>query len=76
MGIYSPDRRDPGKPVDVEVRPTTKPVVLVLTSYMETVWNVHRAEGAHKKKDILRAPACLGGRKNRDQQYRCADEEN
>jgi hypothetical protein len=27
VGIYSPDMSNPGKPVDVEVRSTTRPVV-------------------------------------------------
>jgi predicted esterase len=49
VGISSPDLHNPGKPVDVEVRATAKPVVLVLTSYMEAVWNVKRAEGARIK---------------------------
>ena len=46
VGIYSPDMSNPGKRVDVEVRSTARPVVLVLTSYMETVWNIKRGEGA------------------------------
>ncbi len=46
VGIGSPDRHNPGKPMDVEVRATAKPVVLVLTSCMEAVWNVRRAPGA------------------------------
>src|SRR5207249_4187603 len=49
VGIYSPDRDNPGKPVDVEVRPTPRPVVLVLTSYMEAVWDLKRAAGAQIK---------------------------
>jgi RNA polymerase sigma factor (sigma-70 family) len=49
VGMYSPDISNPGKPVDMEVRSTAKPVVLVLTSYMEVVWNVHLARGARVK---------------------------
>lgn len=40
---------DAGKPVNVEVRPTAKPVVLVLTAYGETVWRVKLAQGARIK---------------------------
>lgn len=46
VGMYMPDDDKSGKPVDVEVRPTAKPVVLVLTSYIEAVWNVRPAPGA------------------------------
>jgi beta-lactamase regulating signal transducer with metallopeptidase domain/predicted esterase len=46
VGMYSPDMNDPGKPVEVAVQATTRPVVLVLTSYMEAVWNVSCADGA------------------------------
>jgi RNA polymerase sigma factor (sigma-70 family) len=53
VGIYTPDLEKRGKPVDVEVRATTKPVVLVLTSYMETVWNIKLAEEARIKAVIL-----------------------
>jgi RNA polymerase sigma factor (sigma-70 family) len=50
VGISMPDRiGNPGKPVDVEVRPTAKPVVLVLTSGMDALWNVKRAQGARIK---------------------------
>jgi RNA polymerase sigma factor (sigma-70 family) len=35
-----------GKPVDVEVRPTARPVVLVLTSSLQAVWKVKPAAGA------------------------------
>jgi predicted esterase len=44
--MYCPEMKTPGKPADVEVRSTLKPVVLVLTSYMEAVWNVRRVPGA------------------------------
>src|SRR5262249_42028316 len=53
VGMYTPDMHNPGKPVDVEVRSTTRSVVLVLTSYMEAVWNVKRAEGARIKAVIV-----------------------
>jgi predicted esterase len=39
--------------VDVEVRPTAKPVVLVLTAYSETVWNVRPAAGARLKAVVV-----------------------
>jgi hypothetical protein len=35
---------DPSKPVNVEVRATAKPVVLVLTSSQEAIWSVRRAK--------------------------------
>jgi RNA polymerase sigma factor (sigma-70 family) len=47
VGIYNPEK--PGKPVEVEVRATAEPVVLVLSSSMCAVWNVKRAEGARIK---------------------------
>lgn len=53
VGSYSPDGDNPGKPLDVEVRATAKPVVLVLASYLETVWNVKVAEGARLKAVIV-----------------------
>jgi RNA polymerase sigma factor (sigma-70 family) len=56
VGIYSPDLNNPGKPVDVEVRSTAKPVVLVLTSYMEAVWNVKRAPGARLAAVLVGSP--------------------
>jgi RNA polymerase sigma factor (sigma-70 family) len=56
VGIYSPDMNNPGKPVDVEVRSTAKPVLLVLTSYMQAVWNVKRADGARIKAVIVGSP--------------------
>jgi RNA polymerase sigma factor (sigma-70 family) len=46
VGMYTPGTDDSGKPVDVEVRPTAKPIVLVLSSYMDAVWNVRPAPGA------------------------------
>jgi RNA polymerase sigma factor (sigma-70 family) len=56
VGIYTPDMHNPGKPVDVEVQSTAKPVLLVLTSYMEAIWNVKRAEGARIKAVIVGSP--------------------
>src|SRR5262249_9887535 len=55
-GMYNPDLHNPGKPVEVEVRATAKPVLLVLTSYMEAVWNVKRAEGARIKGVLVGSP--------------------
>jgi RNA polymerase sigma factor (sigma-70 family) len=49
VGMYMPDTASPGKPaqpVDVRVEATAKPVVLVLTSYYQAVWNVKLARGA------------------------------
>src|SRR5262245_19352682 len=37
---------DEGKPVEVDVRATAKPVVLVLSSYSESVWHVKPAKDA------------------------------
>jgi predicted esterase len=50
VGIYQPGG---GTTVDVEVRPTDKPVVLVLTSYFSVLWNVKIADGARVKAVIL-----------------------
>jgi RNA polymerase sigma factor (sigma-70 family) len=55
VGMYSPDLMSPGKPVDVEVRATAKPVVLVLTSYGEAVWNVKPDAGARIKAVLVGA---------------------
>lgn len=49
VGMYGQGHDNTGKTVDVEVRPTAKPVVLVLTSYMEEVWRVKLAQGARIK---------------------------
>jgi RNA polymerase sigma factor (sigma-70 family) len=48
VGIGGTDSDEPGKPVDVEVRPTAKPVVLVLGG-KDNVWNVKRMRGAQIK---------------------------
>src|SRR5204862_6458181 len=53
VGVYSPHVRNPGKPVDVEVRATAEPVVLVLASSMEAVWNVKPAAGARIRAVIV-----------------------
>jgi predicted esterase len=52
VGLYQP-RDDNGALVEVEVRPTAKPVVLALTSYMEVIWNVKVAAGAQLKAVIV-----------------------
>jgi predicted esterase len=52
VGIYEP-RDGNGAPVVVEVRPTAKPIVLVLTSYFSVLWNVKVAEGAQVKAVII-----------------------
>jgi predicted esterase len=51
VGIYDPG--DNGAPVDVDVRPAAKPIVLVLTSYMSVLWRVKIAPGAHVKAVII-----------------------
>jgi RNA polymerase sigma factor (sigma-70 family) len=56
VGMYSPDPNNLGKPVNVEVRATAKPVVLVLTSYMEAVWNIKCAEGTRIKAVVVGSP--------------------
>jgi predicted esterase len=42
-----------GSPVDVEVRSTTKPVVVALASYHSILWNVKIAPGARVKAIII-----------------------
>ena len=42
-----------GAPVDVDVRPTTKPIVLALASYQSVLWNVKLAEGVRVKAIII-----------------------
>ncbi len=44
--------KDKGR-VDVEVRPTAKPVVLVLTSYYSVDWHIKLADGARIKRAIV-----------------------
>ena len=53
VGIYSPTTNHRGKPVDVEVRSTRNPAVLVLTSYHSAVWNVNCDRGARIKAVIV-----------------------
>jgi RNA polymerase sigma factor (sigma-70 family) len=53
VAVYRADFNNRGKPVDVEVRPTTRPVVLVLMSYMEAVWNVRCRDGARVQAVIV-----------------------
>jgi predicted esterase len=62
-GIYFPDRNIRGKPVEVEVRSTPKPVVLVLTSYSEAVWHVKSDPGARIKAVLVgsRSPQEVDG---------------
>jgi RNA polymerase sigma factor (sigma-70 family) len=50
VGVNSP--RD-DKPVDVELRPTVKPVVLVLTARLSVLWKLKLADGARLKMVIL-----------------------
>jgi RNA polymerase sigma factor (sigma-70 family) len=50
VGVQGP--KDDG-PVNVEVRPTAKPAVLVLTSYSSVLWKLRLAEGAVLKAVIL-----------------------
>ena len=55
IGVYQ-GRGRPGvanPPISVEVRPTRKPVVLVLTSYFSVDWNVTVTAGARIKKVIV-----------------------
>ncbi len=46
VGVYHQDLQSRGRPLEVEVRPTAKPVVLVLTSYSSVVWNIKCVPGA------------------------------
>ncbi|HEY1379795.1 MAG TPA: hypothetical protein VGF55_23535, partial [Gemmataceae bacterium] len=54
VGIAEPGGGD-GAPVEVEVRPTDKPVVLVVTSYSSALWRVKVAEGAQLRAVIIGA---------------------
>ena len=52
IGVYTSKNglgKDKGR-IDVEVRPTAKPVVLVLTSYYSVDWHIKLAAGARIKK--------------------------
>ena len=55
IGVYGPKNRDGKDPgiVDVEIRPTATPVVLVLTSYFSVDWHIKLAVGARIKKAIV-----------------------
>jgi RNA polymerase sigma factor (sigma-70 family) len=54
LHVVSISRPDPrGKPVEVEVRPTPRPVVLVLSSYLSAVWNVKIADQARVRLVIV-----------------------
>ncbi len=53
VGIYSPKTNHRGKPVEVEVRSTRNPLVLVLTSYHPAVWDVNCDRGARIKAVIV-----------------------
>jgi len=54
VGLYGPKGLTRNnKRVDVEVRPTAKPVVLVLTSYYSVDWNLKLAHGARVRQIIL-----------------------
>ena len=55
VGVYMPKNgagKDSGR-VDVEIRPTAKPVVLVLTSYSSVTWHIKLVDGARIKKVIV-----------------------
>jgi beta-lactamase regulating signal transducer with metallopeptidase domain/predicted esterase len=53
VSIYWTGPDNNGSPVEVEVRPSTKPVVLALASYMSVLWNVRIAPGAQVKAVIV-----------------------
>src|SRR5262249_39179872 len=53
VSIYWTGPGNNGTPVDVEVRPTTKPIVLALTSYYSVLWSVKIAKGARVKAVII-----------------------
>ena len=55
IGVYGPknDVEKDSKRVNVEVRPTAKPVVLVLTSYFSVDWHIKLADGARIQKVIV-----------------------
>src|SRR6516225_6182005 len=54
IGLYGPKGlTKSNKRVDVEVQPTARPVVLVLTSYYTVDWNVKLADGVRVKQIIL-----------------------
>ena len=53
VGIYQPDKSKNGDQVEVEVRPTDKPIVLALASYMSVLWNVKIDPQARVKAVII-----------------------
>jgi beta-lactamase regulating signal transducer with metallopeptidase domain/predicted esterase len=53
VGIYWTGPGNNGTPVDVEVRPTSKPIVLALASYGSVLWNLKIAKGARVKAVII-----------------------
>lgn len=53
IGIYGAKKLKENAPVEVEVQPTTKPIVLVLTSYFSVEWKLKLAPGAKLRKVIL-----------------------
>jgi beta-lactamase regulating signal transducer with metallopeptidase domain/predicted esterase len=53
VSIYAAGPGLSGRPVDIEVRPTAKPIVLALASYYEVLWNVKIAAGATVKAVIV-----------------------
>jgi hypothetical protein len=52
VGISEPGGGN-GAPVEVEVRPTDKPVVLAVTAYSSTLWRVKVADGAKLQAVII-----------------------
>ena len=53
VSIYAAGPGLSGRPVDIEVRPTAKPVVLALASYYPVLWNVKIADGTTVKAVIV-----------------------
>ena len=57
IGIGRPDNERDGRPTDVIVQPTHKPVVLFLSSYDPVVWNVRKAPNARLSAVLVGSPA-------------------
>jgi hypothetical protein len=53
VGCYTPGFKKPNKQVNVDVRPTGKPIVLVLTAYYEVHWTVNIHDDADVRAVIL-----------------------
>jgi hypothetical protein len=53
IGVYTSKNGIGKKKGRVEVRPTARPVVLVLTSYFSVDWHIKLADGARVKKTIV-----------------------